>query len=213
LAAGQGGEILVAWVNNDNATIEVVRSRNHGAAFAPRTIAATDAVAYGLGPDIKIGDKGAAHVVYDRVAPLPDDAGDIGYLWSPGPPYTTWSKPVTVNHDGSARRQFSPLLSAQRCGASTILHVIWEDTRLSPTDTYSYWDVFYARKVTKPGAGWSKNIRVSDKSSYYGIFTGGIAASRGRVFAAWNDRRDKTDPQDYETDVYGSSILSGVTCP
>jgi hypothetical protein len=77
-----------------------------------------------------------------------------------------------------------------------------------------YWDVFYARKIAKPGAGWSKNVRVSGKSSLTGqTMSPDVAASQGGVISAWTDRRDNTDPYDYETDAYASRILSGVSCP
>ena len=63
---------------------------------------------------------------------------DIGYIWSPGPPYTTWSKPVTVNDDGAGRTQSNPSLATQKCGAFTVLHLVWEDARLRPmADCYN----------------------------------------------------------------------------
>ena len=77
---------------------------------------------------------------------------------------------------------------------------------------------FYARKVAKPGKVWSKNVRISDassladNSSYYVKKAPEIAVSAGRLFATWTDRRDNTNPDDHETDVYGSGILSGVAC-
>lgn len=164
---------------------------------------------------VKIGHQGAAHLVYGREGGQ-GDAGDIEYIWSPGPPYTTWSQPVTVNDDALPRTQHSPSLATQKCGASTILHLVWQDERLSPaTDPDRYADIFYARKIAKNGAAWSKNVRVSGKSSLtsFAMFPG-LAASQGRVFAAWTDHSDKTDSDyDYETDVYGSGILSGVSCP
>jgi hypothetical protein len=223
VAGGKAGEVLVAGPGVDEFYrwgAWVKRSQNHGGKFVT-VVAATENPE---SVDVKIGYKGAAHVVYQRYVDRPYDYGDIAYIWSPGPPYTTWSKPVTVNDDGAGRSQYNPSLTAQKCGASTVLHLVWEDARLRPmADCYNqgssfdcYWDVLYARKIAKPGAVWSKNVRVSGKPSLTGDYVSpspDVAASQGRVVTVWTDRRDNTDVDDYETDVYASGILSGVTCP
>lgn len=218
VAGGKAGEVLVAgggiYGPYLEAAVLVARSHNHWVSFDPEVAAATEYPT--SAPDVKIGHKGAAHIVYARWES--GDSGDIRYIWSPGPPYTTWSEPVTVNDDGARRSQAGPSLATQRCGAFTVLHLVWEDPRLRPmADCFNdgfardcYWDVFYARKVAKSGAGWSKNVRVSGKSSLTGgdgALSPDVAASQGRAFAVWADRRDG------ETDAYGSEILSGVTCP
>jgi hypothetical protein len=223
IAGGLGGEVLVAFLKQWYAAdctgeaIQVRRSGNHGATFGPTVNAATHAhpeCVYSSS-DIKIGHQGAAHLVYGRNGDGAGGVGDIQYIWSPGVPYTTWSQPVIVNDDGLSRTHGSPSLAMQKCGTSTILHVVWQDARLSPTVVPDrHWDVFYARKIAKPGAGWSKNVRVSGKSSLAPAWmVPDMAVSQGRVFVAWTDRRDKTDLRDYETDVYGSGTLSGITCP
>ena len=57
-------------------------------------------------------------------------------------------------------------------------------------------------------------MRVSGKSSFTGQdMSPDVTAGQGSVVTVWNDRRDKTDFYDYETDAYASGILSGVTCP
>jgi hypothetical protein len=222
VAGGKAGEVLVAGPGTSDygstRDVWVARSQDHGGKFV--TVVAAKEYPYSV--DVKIGDRGAAHVVYQEPWLAEDDFGDIKYIWSPGPPYTAWSKPITVNDDDAERSQSNPSLTTQKCGASTVLHLVWEDARLRPkadcyNDGYSYdcyWDVFYARKIAKSGASWSKNVRVSGKSSLTGLdMYPDVAASQGRAVAVWNDRRDKTDPYDYESDAYASGILSGVSCP
>jgi hypothetical protein len=146
-------------------------------------------------PDVEIDSSGDAHLVYTHdpednppcpppfesffpgCSTTPED-GDIRYISSAGPPYASWSAPVTVNDDQSGRAQGFAALKIQHDGA---LNVIWDDHRLSPdlpTSTIEncqvllvncdspnlYYDIFYARKTPGHGAGWSRNIRVSDTS-------------------------------------------------
>ena len=164
VAGGKAGEVLVAGrgtyypdPNYGQSGVLVRRSHDHGASFDDEVVAATEPSSGA--PDVKIGHKGAAHIVYTRYPEGPNDDGDIEYIWSPGPPYTAWSKPVTVNDDSQGRSQFNPSLATQKCGASTVLHLVWEDARLrpmAPPDDHNsgfhdhYWDVFYARKIAKP---------------------------------------------------------------
>ncbi len=57
-------------------------------------------------PDVEIDAHGDAHIVYTHdpvanpggVSTTPED-GDIRYITSSGPFFTTWSSPVTVNDD------------------------------------------------------------------------------------------------------------------
>jgi hypothetical protein len=213
IAGGLTSGVLVAWTekNDDEGTtaVKMLSSKDHGATFGAAVKAGT--FASFEAPDIKIGPGGVAHIVYGL------DTGhgsDVGYVWS-GSPYTAWSKPVTVN-DGPPQIG-QPLIITQTCGTSTVLHVVWNDTRLSPAKSPgTYHDVFYTRKLARRGVEWSKSTRVSGRSSVYSPYyrmSPQVAVSRDRLFATWTDRRDNADPNSDEADLYGSGILSGVTCP
>ena len=217
MAGGLGGEVLITYFESGlgpQPAIWARRSSDHGANFDGPAAAA---VGYADDPDIKIGNLGVAHVAFAKQSS--GNFYNMAYVWSPGPPYTTWSDPVMVNDGGFRRNQLTPSLALQRCGTTAVLHLIWSDTRLSPAASPErYEDIFYSRKVAKAGEAWSKNVRISnvsslaDNSSYYVKKEPDLTVSAGRLFAVWTDRRDKTDPNDHETDVYGSGILSGVTC-
>jgi hypothetical protein len=179
-------------------------------------------------PDVEIDARGTAHIVYTHdpeangvcVIPFPPptgpvavgncsttaEDGDIRYISSAGPPYTTWTARVTVNDDGLTR--------AQGYAALQVLHgqvqVIWEDSRLGPNVPVTpadaatclmgqgscatpnvLYDIFHARKV--PGGGWMPNFRVTESSSIQDfIFTGDytdLAANQTTLFGVWPDRR------------------------
>jgi uncharacterized repeat protein (TIGR01451 family) len=222
--------------------INTARSGNFAASFDPSVVAVTDSfeLPYWLGPfasyhrwwagmlpDVEIDAKGDAHIVYahDPVAnPLfipgipggvsttPED-GDIRYITSSGPSFTTWSSPVTVNDDASGTAQGFPALEIQN---GDTLHVIWEDHRLSSTDNL-YYDIFYSRKLPGQGVGWSTNFRVSDASSISDfIFVGDyidLTSNSTLLFGVWTDRRHQTSIVAYEDNVFGSRIIAGGAAP
>jgi hypothetical protein len=219
VAGGIGGEVLISWFEDERAPdlipgFWIIRSPDHGTNFDPPVRVATDYA--GFASDVKIGRAGVAHLVYERRSRRPlKDFGDIGYTWSP-PPYTTWAAPVTISDAARPREQVEPSLVVEPCGSGSLLHVIWWDNRLSPSsDPDRLSDIYYTRKLARTGAAWSPNLRISNRSSltdFRSREAPEIAAGAGRLFATWTDRRDKTDPNDHETDVYGSGILSGVSC-
>jgi hypothetical protein len=218
VAGGNGGEVLISWYETYLEGLSVMRSPDYGENFDPPVRVATDYAGYAS--DVAVGRAGVAHLVYERRSRQPlKDFGDIGYTWSP-PPYTTWAAPVTISDTARPRQQSEPSLAVKPCGSGSLLHVIWRDSRLSPVaDPRRLSDIYYARKLARPGALWSSNVRISDQSSlddgayYYIGRQPEIAGGTGRVFAVWTDRRDKTSSAYTETDVYGSGILSGITCP
>jgi hypothetical protein len=132
--------------------------------------------------------------------------GDIRYIRSSGPPFGSWSAPVTLNDDGLVRAQGYPALeTSQGDDGKTTLHVLWEDHRRSPevpadSDRFGessnlYYDIFTTSH--KPGRGWSRNTRVTDKRSisdflfigdYFDITTSGEEL----VFGIRTDRRHQT---------------------
>lgn len=262
-AGGVGGEVLVAWYHSDGDgwlnggfQIRTRRSANNGATFNPIVIAAADSfeAPFWLGPfgfykrwwgtmfpDVEIGMDGSAHIVYthDPVAAsaTPED-GDVRYVWSAGPPYNSWSAPVTVNDDGLPRAQGYAALKLQYGADPTQrphVHVIFEDTRLTPDIPLSdpadcldpvapgpcnspnlFYDVFYARKL--PGLPtFFSNVRVNEAASIQDfVFTGDytdLAANSTLLYGVWTDRRDKTTIFDSEDDVFGSRIIAGGASP
>jgi hypothetical protein len=180
-----------------------------------------------MGPDVEIAADGRAHLVYTHdpeengftfVDPetgeevfIPDvsttaEDGDIRYIRSSGPPFGSWSAPVTLNDDGLVRAQGYPALeTSQGDDGKTTLQVLWEDHRRSPAvpadpDRFGessnlYYDIFTTSH--RPGRGWSRNTRVTDKRSisdflfigdYFDITTSGEEL----VFGIWTDRRHQT---------------------
>ncbi|HJZ57453.1 MAG TPA: sialidase family protein [Gemmataceae bacterium] len=222
--------------------INTARSGNFAASFDPAVVAVTDSfeLPYWLGPfasyhrwwagmtpDVEIDAKGDAHIVYTHdpvanpltipgipggVSTTPED-GDIRYITSRGPSFTTWSSPVTINDDASGTAQGYPALEIQN---GDTLHVIWEDHRLSSTDNLSY-DIFYSRKVPGQGVGWAQNFRVSDASSISDfIFTGDyidLTSNSSLLFGVWTDRRHQSSIVAYEDNVFGSRIIAGGAAP
>lgn len=257
-AGGLDGEVLVAWYHsgpdgflNGLFQIRTRRSGDHGASWDPISAAATELyeARFFLGPldfyrrywpvmmpDVEIDSGGEAHIAYTHVPlnlNLPANAasaeqGDIRYIHSSGAPYDVWSMPVTVNDDGPGRAQGFAALKIQHGGAESTVHIIWEDTRLSPnlpTSTPAacfsgpvptrncdspnlFFDVFYARKVPGAGVDWFQNFRLSDSPSiqdftFSGDYIDLAANDRGR-FAVWTDRRDQTSVFASDDDVFGS---------
>jgi hypothetical protein len=193
-------------------------------------------------PDVEIDGDGLAHLVYTR-DPVANgictegtlvlyqcssnaEDGDIRYGFSAGPPYNVWSAPATVNDDGLNRAQGYAALKVQFGSAGSSIHVIWEDTRLTPevppsslsdcflsatpvcNSSNLYYDIFYA--TLQPGVGSSANARVTDVSSIQDyIFTGDytdMAASANQAFAVWTDRRRQTSIFAFQDNVYGSVV-------
>jgi hypothetical protein len=249
---GLGGDVVVAWYNsgsdgflNGSFEIRTRRSPDHGATWDSTFVASFDSfeVPPFLGPnsfyhrwsgtmfpDLEIDSKRGAHIVYthdpDPNFASPED-GDIRYISSPGPPYASWSPPVTVNDDGLERAQGYAALSIQGGGE---LHVIWEDHRLSPslpTSTFEdcfvngicnspnlFYDIFSS---VRKGSGWSRNFRVSDASSINDfLFIGDyndLAANDTTLFGIWTDRRHQTSIFAFEDNVFGSRIIAGGGTP
>ena len=246
VATGRRGEVHVAWYHSAGdgprfGTFEIRtrRSGSRGQTWGPVVVAAANEPETGevLGPapfarrwftsmfpSALIDRDGRAHIIYthdpEPFAPTAEQ-GDIRHVSSPGPPYTDWSEPVTVNDDGLDRSQGFPSLATRRQGRASLVEVAWEDTRFAPDSApgltelqagVSRYDVFHSRLVPASGMGWSTNRRVSDVSSVQnGASTNdrtALAASdTGFVFAVWSDRRFKTGPADSGDDIYGSGIL------
>jgi hypothetical protein len=231
---GLGGEVLVAWYNSGSDgwlsgsfSIRTSRSGDHGATFDQPVNAVTDnsELPFWLGPnaeyhrwwggmfpDVEIGPKGEAFIVYthDPVAgSTTDEDGDIRFISSVNAPYNVWSSPITISDDGSGKAQGYVTLEVGNGGQ---LHAMWEDHRLS-SESNLFYDCFYSRKPR--GTGFFSNFRVSDASSmsdfiYIGDYMD-ITSNNTTLFGIWTDRRDKLSILDFEDDVYGRIIAGGAT--
>ena len=243
VASGRRGEVLVAWFHsgvdgsfNGEFEIRTRRSSDYGRTWAGTVTAAIDGeeASRNLGtlglykrwwttmfPRLVVDRGGRAHIAYAHdPEPAVDSAeeGDIRYITSGAPPYEEWSFPETVNDDWLERAQGFPSIVVRHLGRSSIVDVIWEDTRLSPevpvpdppSSSNLYFDIFHARKIPGWGMAWSPNRRVSDVSSLQNTITTGertsLAANFALLYATWADRRDKTTVSDEETDIYGSRL-------
>lgn len=169
--------------------------------------------AFELAPDLAIGARGQAHVVFTSDMLVEGD-DDIFYSWS-APPHASWSTPVKISDAPDGTTQQAPSLSLQKCGTAAVLHVVWSDDRWhTPAPGYARRrDVGYTSKIALPGNGWSPNIRVSNASSPNGPQMNGLATGRSRVFAVWTRFLSSTAYPYYDTNLYGSNIASGITCP
>jgi hypothetical protein len=256
-AGGSDGEVLVAWYHsgpdgflNGQFEIRTRRSGDNGTTWDPVVVAASELyeLRFFLGPfdfyrrwwpvmmpDLEITPGGAAHVAY-TYSPLnlnlsanvgSSEQGDIRYITSAGAPYDAWSAPLTVNDDGPGRAQGFAALNVQHGGATSILHLVWEDTRLAPnlpTSTPAacftgpipqrncdspnlFYDVFYARRLPGQGTGWSENARFSDVLSIQDFTFAGdyidVAVNDRLVYAIWTDRRDQISPFTGDDDIMG----------
>jgi hypothetical protein len=256
---GRGSDVLVAWyqsgsdgIRAGSFNIRVRHSSNHGETWGPIVNAATDRfeLPFFLGPldfykrwwaamfpDVEISPGGEAHIVYtyDPVqGHATPEAGDVRYT-SALSPYSNWTAPVTVNDDNSGRAQGFAAIETWGGGQASSVHVIWEDSRLSPDLPISppaqcftgpvatrqcnspnlFYDIFYSRKV--PGGGWFRNLLVTETSSIQDFDFGGdytdITTAATIVFGVWTDRRDKLTTFDFEDDVLGSRIIAGGGAP
>jgi len=268
---GKGDGVLVAWYNSGTdgwleggLEIRTKYSPDHGLTWNPVVIAAADEfeAPYYLGPfsmyhrwwgtmfpDVEIDQSGTAHIVYghDPEGQSFDSAtaedGDIRYITSPASPYNSWSSPVTINDDGLVRAQGYAALKAGTVIGHTILHVIWNDHRLSPevvpppesffdlpNSSNLYYDVYYSAKIPDSSPAWTSNVRVTDASSISDVnFIGDyndIVDYPGAAFGVWTDRRHQTgtgatvvdgsivlDYAAMEDNVFGSVVLGNISLP
>ena len=113
---------------------------------------------------------------------------------------------MTLNDDGLVRAQGYPALeTAQDDHGRTRLRVPWEDHRRSPegpTDparfgesSNLFYDIFTTSR--RPGRGWSRNTRVTDKRSisdflFIGDYFDLTTSGDDLAFGIWTDRRHQT---------------------
>jgi hypothetical protein len=100
----------------------------------------------------------------------------------------TWTKPLRVNDNTKAARQFQAWVAVDECRR---VHVAWTDLRNGKNE------VWYARSAD-PSQGFEANVQVTDgsgaaTSDFIGDFKG-LAVLGSDVLATWTDtRRDGGD--------------------
>jgi len=101
----------------------------------------------------------------------------------------TWTKPIRVNDNASASRQFEPWVAVDRYGR---VHVAWTDYRDNGQN-----ETWYARSAD-PTKGFEPNVQVTDgrgsgKTDFLGDYKG-IVVQGADVLVVWQDtRRDVGD--------------------
>jgi hypothetical protein len=222
IASGRGGRVALTWRANVSGwptgvtanEIRFAASSDGGDSFEPIALVRREeqgAVGgpYELLPDLAIGGSGVSHIVYTH-DPVAEGDDDIFYVWGRAP-YTTWAAPIKVSDAPPGTGQEAPRIVLQSCGSTTVLHVMWWDTRLWSRPLR--YDLFYSRKVALAGYGWSPDIRITGSPSPWGTGPADLAISPARVQAVWTDARDMRNPAIFDLDIFGSAIDSGVTCP
>jgi hypothetical protein len=133
------------------------------------------------------------------------EAGDIYYLTS-----TNWRDPlasitaVTGTIYAGTGKQHLPHIAPH--GPSGYLYTVWEDERDDDGDIYT------SRYNPDTDAAWSTPVQVNDDVTTVEQSKPKVAVDvDGNVFAVWEDRREESDEDDPESDVYFSSWLSGTT--
>jgi hypothetical protein len=101
----------------------------------------------------------------------------------------TWSKPIRVNDNTAASRQFESWVAVDKYGR---VHVAWTDFRDGGNN-----ETWYARSAD-PTAGFEPNMQITDghgsgNTDFLGDYKG-IAISGNDVLVVWEDtRRDQGD--------------------
>lgn len=239
-SGGKQGNVLVAWYHSafdgwliGSFLIRVRHSADFGATFGPIVDAVRDVSEANffkgpdfcyerwwpvMFPDVELDPRQGGHIAYThdpQAGAATAEEGDIRYVESPGPPYTVWSPPQTVNDDRTVSAQgFVAMdIMTEQTGQSSKPHATWLDARLPTTAVPEcggdvenlFYDIFYS---TKQDGGWSPNNRITDVSSrtdrnFLGDYID-LSTDNGSLYTVWTDRRDKLSIFDGEDDVWGS---------
>ena len=216
MAAGRSGHVLVAYglylgYPSFSETVQVARSADHGASFvygtADRYGATDDGSTVLSQPDIEIGPKGTAHLVYGKgenyFSAIPEA---ILYKYSV-PPYETWRAAPIVLADNAGDLNIklsNPRLAATACGQATVLHASWVE---NGTDDAN--NIFYTRKLLQRDGGhvWSNPLKVG--TSKHEVRQNELVGAGGKAFSSW-----ETFPVSANNwSIFGSCIWSGISCP
>ena len=245
-AVAPNGDLYVAWVRwNPYSTgpidIEIVRSTNGGATFAPVTNPLTGGInprastptascgrpalngniRYLPSPQITVSPNGNLHVVYVRD---PDglNVGDVinVYYRRSTDNGATWGPEVLLNDDGTTTDQFFPTISA---GPGGRIISTWYDRRLDTANNLLF--DYYMRASDDGGVTWQASVRVTDGSSgvvldpnlatcYHGDYDQQVQTA-GTVLVQWSDDRqvvNGTDPNVYfDTQAFAPDYTLSVT--
>ena len=177
-----------------------------------------------------VGPASVVHYAYCG-AGTGGDPGDILYVRSTDNGFT-WSTPLKLNTDATARAQWGPSLSVNRQGN---VFVSWYDERNTTTDSLER----YGRSSLDNGATWGSEMAVSDvvfpkplqtdasvQNTYVGIYhrsafsndgTGSVAYhtwTDGRVAIGGSPQEDVFfDRVPFTTCAFFSENFDGVTAP
>jgi len=147
------------------------------------------------------------------------EAGDIFYVRSPGPPYTTWSRPHMVSDDYGGFAQGYPTVNVRVVNGVPIVFVAWMDHRVSSWTGYP--NILYSifASWTYPGrwGWWEPNVQIDSVESmsdwdFIGDYIDSSTANTGTPFVhvIWTDRSDKKsipgDIVDFEDDVWTTRV-------
>lgn len=132
------------------------------------------------------------------------EEGDIYYLTS-----TNWRGPlasitaVTGTVYAGTGKQHRPHIAPH--GPSGYLYTIWEDERDDDGDIY------ISRYNPDTDAAWSTPIKINnDVTTVEQSKPKVVVDTDGDVYAVWEDRREESDEDDPQSDVYFSNWISGT---
>ncbi len=133
------------------------------------------------------------------------DDGDIHYLtsanWQASPASITT---ITGTVYAGPGKQHRPHITSH--GPSGYLYTTWED------EYQDEGDIYVSRYNPDTDTAWSTPIKVNDDSTSVEQSKPQVAVDAdGNVYAVWEDRREDSDEDDPESDVYFSGWISGTT--
>jgi hypothetical protein len=122
-------------------------------------------------------------ITWTSVMPGGQSNDDVWLLYSKDSG-DTWTRPLRVNDNTNATRQFESWVAVDEFGR---VHVAWTDLRNAQNETW------YARSAD-PAAGFEPNLQVTDgRGSASGSFLGdykGIVVQGSDVIVVWQDTRN-----------------------
>lgn len=246
ITGGTGGNVLACWYNSKADgwlsgafDIKCRSSTDHGATWGAEVTAVSNlqfelpfwmcpTLNYyrlwgAMFPQVRIASDGSAHMAFtkDPTSGAADgECGDVVYIRSVGPPYSSWTDaPVTIssgsNTNTTAQNYATISIEGHSGSPGYALYVAWVDQRLSPNGVPNLnYDIFDAVS-TNGGVNWGLNSRRTSASSltdfvFIGDYidsTSTVTPSLIRTNSIWTDRRDKTSILDFEDDVFQSSVV------
>ncbi len=192
VAAGRNGNVLVAHDYYESAfhALKLLSSSDHGASFASISVDERKTPGF-YTPDINIGPKGTANLVYSK-------AGAVLYSYSV-PPYKHWTAPARrLDNNVSDANARSPRVAVGACGHASILHATWVQSRNGKDE------MLYSRRLTGTGYFWSRPLNIGLGHVQSVLIANDLAAAGANAFATFGA---------FPRPLLGSRVWSGGTCP